>query len=70
MYNILVCDDDKEIVKAIEIYLTKEGYNVLKAYDGEEALKVLNSNTLHLVLLDIMMRQKDGGDTGNVISVS
>ncbi len=40
MYNILVCDDDKEIVKAIEIYLTKEGYNVLKSYNGNEALKI------------------------------
>ena len=39
MYNILVVDDDREIVKAIEIYLSKEGYNILKAYDGEEALK-------------------------------
>ena len=41
MYNILVCDDEKEIVSAIEIYLNKEGYNVLKAYNGEEALNVL-----------------------------
>ena len=41
MYNILVCDDDKEIVKAIEIYLSKEGYNILKAYDGMEALEIL-----------------------------
>ena len=41
MYNILVCDDDKEIVEAIEIYLSQEGYNVLKAYDGEEALKII-----------------------------
>lgn len=40
MYNILICDDDKEIVKAIEIYLTKVGYNCLKAYNGEECLKV------------------------------
>ena len=70
MYNILVCDDDKEIVKAIEIYLTKEGYNVLKAYDGEEALKVLNSNTIHLVLLDIMMPKKDGIETLNEIRMN
>ena len=41
MYNILVCDDDKEIVEAIEIYLTQEGYRILKAYDGTEALKCL-----------------------------
>lgn len=63
MYNILVCDDDKEIVKAIEIYLTKEGYNVLKAFDGEEALKVIKQNTIHLVILDIMMPKKDGIET-------
>lgn len=63
MYNILVCDDDKEIVKAIEIYLTKEGYNVLKAYDGEECLNVLNNNTIHLIILDIMMPKKDGIET-------
>ena len=63
MYNILVCDDDKEIVQAIEIYLAKEGYNVLKAYDGEQALKVMNKNTIHLVILDIMMPNKDGIET-------
>ena len=60
MYNILVCDDDKEIVKAIEIYLTKEGYNVLKSYNGNEALKILANNEIHLVILDIMMPGKDG----------
>ena len=63
MYNILVCDDDKEIVKALEIYLSKEGYNVLKAYDGNECLKVINNNTIHLVILDIMMPKKDGIET-------
>ena len=67
MYNILVCDDDKEIVKAIEIYLSKEGYNVLKAYDGNECLKVINNNTIHLVILDIMMPKKDGIETLNEI---
>lgn len=67
MYNILVCDDEKEIVKAIEIYLTKEGYNVLKAYDGEEALKILKINTIHLIILDIMMPKKDGIETLNEI---
>lgn len=55
MYNILICDDDKEIVKAIEIYLTKEGYNVLKAYNGAEALDMLKENTIHLIILDIML---------------
>ena len=48
MYNILVVDDDKEIVKAIEIYLNKEGYNIIKAYNGEEALKKLEENEIHL----------------------
>ena len=67
MYNILVCDDDKEIVKAIEIYLSKEGYNVLKAYDRNECLKVINNNTIHLVILDIMMPKKDGIETLNEI---
>ena len=63
MYNILVCDDDKEIVKAIEVYLTKENYNVLKAYNGEECLNVLRDNTIHLIILDIMMPVKDGIET-------
>ena len=63
MYNILVCDDDKEIVKAIEIYLVKENYNVLKAYDGEQCLKILKENTIHLIILDIMMPKKDGIET-------
>jgi len=63
MYNILVCDDDKEIVKAIEIYLSKEGYNVLKSYDGEEALKIIKNNEIHLIILDIMMPKKDGIET-------
>lgn len=67
MYNILVCDDDKEIVKAIEIYLNKERYNVIKAFDGEEALKVLKNNTIHLIILDIMMPKKDGLETLNEI---
>ena len=53
MYNILVCDDDKEIVKAIEIYLQKEGYKIYKAYDGKEALQIVNKvPDLHLIILD------------------
>ena len=60
MYNILVCDDDKEIVNAIKIYLSKEGYNILTAYNGEEALKIIKENTIHLILLDIMMPKIDG----------
>ena len=61
MYNILVCDDDKEIVKAIEIYLQKEGYKIYKAYDGKEALQIVNKvPDLHLIILDIMMPELDG----------
>lgn len=60
MNNILVVDDDKEIVDAIEIYLIQENYNVFKAYDGEEALKSLKQNDIQLILLDIMMPKLDG----------
>lgn len=60
MYHILVCDDDKEIAGAIEIYLNKEGYQVLKAYDGKQCLKLLKENTVHLIILDIMMPKMDG----------
>ncbi len=60
MKNILVCDDDKEIVDAIEIYLQQEGYNILKAYDGEEALGVLRDKEIHLLIMDIMMPKLDG----------
>ena len=63
MYNILVVDDDKEIVGAIEIYLKNEGYNILKAYNGEEALDIVNTNDIHLIILDIMMPKKDGLET-------
>ena len=63
MYNILAVDDDKEIVKAIEIYLGKENYKVYKAYDGEEALEQIKNNEIHLVILDIMMPKKDGLET-------
>ena len=68
MYNILVVDDDKEIVNAIEIYLTKEGYNILKAYNGMEALKIMKErDDIHLVILDIMMPKLDGISTANLI---
>ncbi|MBO5199386.1 MAG: response regulator transcription factor [Lachnospiraceae bacterium] len=60
MYTILVCDDDKEIVDAIEIYLSSEGYQILKAYNGREAISIINRETVHLALLDIMMPQMDG----------
>lgn len=60
MYNILVCDDDKEIVEAIEIYLSQEGYQIFKAYDGMEALEALKKNDIHLLLIDVMMPKLDG----------
>ena len=59
-YTILVCDDDKAIVDAIEIYLRQEQYQVLKAYDGMEALKLLEENEVHLILMDVMMPKLDG----------
>ncbi len=60
MSRILVCDDDKEIVEAIDIYLSQEGYQVLKAYDGEEALKILKSQKVDLLVIDVMMPRLDG----------
>ena len=60
MAKILVCDDDKDIVEAIDIYLTQEGYEVLKAYDGDEAIKVLNSKEVDLLIMDVMMPKLDG----------
>ena len=60
MYNILVCDDNKEIVNAIEIYLGKEGYQIFKAYNGEEALAILEKTEIHLIILDIMMPKVNG----------
>lgn len=58
--NILVCDDDREIVEAIEIYLRNEKYNVFSAYNGSEALKVVEREDIHLVIMDIMMPVMDG----------
>ena len=60
MYSILVCDDEKDIVSALEIYLKGEGYDVVTAYNGEEALKQLKEKEIHLVLLDYMMPVMDG----------
>ena len=58
--NILVCDDDKDIVEAISIYLEQEGYTVIKAYDGVEAINVLRSQPVDLLIIDIMMPKLDG----------
>lgn len=60
MYQILVCDDDKEIVEAIRIYLSGEGYQVIPAYNGREALEAVHKETPHLAILDIMMPEMDG----------
>ena len=60
MYNVLVCDDEKDIVSALKIYLTSEGYQVFEAYNGREALEIMNRETVHLVLMDIMMPEMDG----------
>lgn len=60
MFNILVCDDDKESVDAIDIYLSQEGYHILKAYDGLQAIEIMKKEEVHLILLDIMMPNLDG----------
>ena len=60
MYNILICDDDKDIVNALKIYLQNPDYRLLEAYNGAEAVEVVHRETVHLVLLDIMMPQMDG----------
>ena len=60
MFTVLVCDDDKEIVNAIEIYLVQEGYRVLKAYDGIQAIEMLKKEEVHLLVIDVMMPRMDG----------
>lgn len=58
--NVLVVDDDREIVDSISIFLSGEGYKVLKAYDGIEALEIISENEVHLMILDVMMPKLDG----------
>lgn len=60
MQSILVCDDDKQIVEAIDIYLTGEGFEVIKAYDGFEALELLQNHSVNLMIIDVMMPGLDG----------
>ena len=59
MYNILICDDDRDIVSALDIYLTSDGYQTYHAYNGIEALKVVKEHEIHLILMDIMMPEMD-----------
>ncbi len=60
MINIIACDDDKDIVRALNIYLSSEGFNVLEAYNGKQVLELLADNDVQLVLMDVMMPQMDG----------
>ena len=60
MYNILVCDDEKDIVSALSIYLKSDGYKVFEAFNGIEAVRVVEENEIHLVIMDIMMPELDG----------
>ena len=60
MANIIVCDDDRAIVDAIEIYLSQDGYKIYKAYDGEQAIQILDKEDIHLLIMDIMMPRLDG----------
>ena len=67
MYNILVCDDEKDIVSALSIYLKSDGYQVYKAYNGKEALELVQKGDIHLVLMDIMLPEMDGIETAKRI---
>ena len=60
MYNILICDDQTDIVNALKLYLAPEGYRLFEAYTGDEALKIVKEQNIHLVLLDVMMPRMDG----------
>ena len=60
MYNILICDDEKDIVSALRIYLSAEGYRIFEAYTGKEALEIVEAQEIHLILMDIMMPELDG----------
>ena len=60
MYNILICDDQKDIVNALKIYLAPEGYQLFEAFTGQEALEIVRKQEIHLILLDVMMPVMDG----------
>ena len=60
MYNVLICDDQPDIVNALKIYLTPEGYHLFEAFTGAQALEIVKNNDIHLILLDVMMPVMDG----------
>ena len=60
MYTILICDDDRDIVSALDIYLTSEGYQTIRAYNGQEAIRAAETHQIHLILMDVMMPELDG----------
>ena len=60
MYNILICDDQPDIVNALKIYLTPEGYSLFEAFDGAQALEIVQKEQIHLILLEVMMPKMDG----------
>ena len=60
MYNVLICDDQPDIVNALKIYLTPEGYNLFEAFTGTQAVEIAKNNDIHLILLDVMMPVMDG----------
>ncbi|MCI5620080.1 MAG: response regulator transcription factor [Lachnospiraceae bacterium] len=60
MYNVMICDDEKDIVSALKIYLSSDGYQIYEAYNGREAIEIMRHNEIHLILMDIMMPEMDG----------
>ena len=67
MYNILICDDERDIVSALRIYLSAEGYRIFEAHTGKEALDIVAGHEIHLILMDIMMPNMDGHQAAKAI---
>ena len=67
MYNILICDDEKDIVSALSIYLSTENYNIFTAYTGQQALDIVAKHDIHLILMDIKMPNLDGLEATKII---
>ena len=68
MYNVLICDDQPDIVNALKIYLTPEGYNLFEAFTGTQAVEIAKNNDIHLILLDVMMPVMDGIEALTVVA--